>query len=216
MDAKAYYERYHREDPSSTYRPEHEATFPQRLAWFSRYVHPGSKVLDYGCGEGVLLAGLHERIGLHPDSCGVDLSDNAVRKARARFAGVRFLPTDPHGTAPCSDGFFDAVIASEVIEHVFDTEFAFGEFSRLLRTQGSLLLSCPYHGFLKDLGLVLTGRAESHYHDPYSNHIRYYSPSSLNKVLHQRGFRALHWGGVGRLPFLWHSLVVHAVKERGL
>lgn len=104
MDTKAYYEWYNRGDPSSIYRPEHEATFSQRLAWFSRRVRPGSKVLDYGCGEGVLLSGLHQRVGIHEDSCGVDISENAVRKATTRFQNLRFFPTDRNGIAPFPDG----------------------------------------------------------------------------------------------------------------
>jgi hypothetical protein len=61
MEFKSYYEWYNRDDPSSTYRPESETTFPQRLAWFLNHTPSGSKVLDYGCGEGILLDRLNER-----------------------------------------------------------------------------------------------------------------------------------------------------------
>ena len=55
MDTKRYYEEYNRHDPASTYRPENEATFLERLAWSSKNIPAGSKILDYGCGEGVIL-----------------------------------------------------------------------------------------------------------------------------------------------------------------
>lgn len=213
MDTKRYYEWYHRDDPSSTYHPEDEATFTQRLAWFSNNIPPGSKILDYGCGEGAVLAGLYERGIAGAESCGVDISENAANKASARFPSLRFSPTHPEGTTAFSEGSFDAIVATEVIEHVFDTDGVFAEFYRLLRPSGQLLLSCPYHGFFKDLALLLTGSMDSHYHDPYSSHIRYYSFRTLQRVHQQHQFRLVKQGGVGRLPFLWKSLVTVAIKE---
>lgn len=185
MDAKAYYEWYNREDPLSGYRPEDEVTFAQRLAWFSKSMLPGRRVLDYGCGEGVLLAGLREGGIANAESCGVDISKNAVKKAAARFPGLCFSATRPDGAADFPAASFDAVVATEVIERVFDTDAVFREFHRLLRPEGLLLLSCPYHGFLKDLALLVTGGMERHYRDPYSCHIRYYSRNALRGV-HQK------------------------------
>ncbi len=213
MNFKEYYEYYNRDDPSSTYRPEHEATFTLRLAWFSKQVPSGAKVLEYGCGEGVALAELAKQRGLHQDSCGVDISERAVRKATDRFPHLKFVPTASDGTIPFKDGSFDVVVASEVIEHVFDTDAMFQEFARVLRPAGSLLLSCPYHGFLKDLALLLSGQTDGHYHNPYSVHIRYYSVATLQEVLRKHGFRPTSWGGVGRLPFLWKSVAVAALRQ---
>ena len=104
-DLKTYYEQYNRDDPLSTYKPEEEGTFSQRPAWFSRHIPRGAKVLDYGCGEGVLLAGLAQPLQLHPDSCGVDISENAVRKAAFRFPHLKFVPTSPTGAILFGDGF---------------------------------------------------------------------------------------------------------------
>lgn len=213
MNAKHYYEWYNRNNPASKYDPKDETTFSQRLAWFSENIPPGSRVLDFGCGEGVILAGLCEKGVAHPDSCGVDISENAVKKATNRFKGLKFFNTHSDGTTNLPAGEFDAVVASEVIEHVFDTDGIFAEFHRLLRPSGRLLLSCPYHGFFKDLAVLLTGGMDRHYHDPYSSHVRYYSPNTLRLVHQKRGFRLVKQGGVGRFPFLWNSMVSVAVKE---
>ena len=213
MDTKSYYEWYNQDDPSSTYHPEDEVTFTQRLAWFSRNTPPGSKTLDYGCGEGIVLAGLHEKGIASSESCGVDISENAVKKASARFPSLRFSTTHPDGTTAFPDESFDAIVATEVIEHVFDTDGAFAEFHRLLRPSGLLLLSCPYHGFFKDLALLLTARMDRHYRDPYSGHIRYYSFRTLQRVHQKHQFCLVKQGGVGRFPFLWNSMVTVAIKE---
>ncbi|PIQ81491.1 MAG: SAM-dependent methyltransferase [Candidatus Omnitrophica bacterium CG11_big_fil_rev_8_21_14_0_20_64_10] len=213
MDAKRYYEWYNRDDPSSLYRPEDEITFAQRLSWFSKNIPPKSRILDYGCGEGVLLAELHKNGIAGPESCGVDISENAVGRASIRFPYLRFLATHPNGITAFPDGSFDTVIATEVVEHVFDTDATFSEFHRLLRPGGTLLLSCPYHGFLKDLVILLTGRMDAHYHDPYSPHIRYYTPATLLSVHRKHGFRLVKQDGVGRFPCLWNSMVTAAVKQ---
>lgn len=213
MDAKRYYEWVNRCSPSFTYRPEDEVTFPQRLAWFLKNTPPGSKVLDYGCGEGVLLEGLCEKGEIHADSLGVDISENAIKKASVRFPNLKFACTNSDGATSFPDESFDVVIATEVIEHIFDTDGAFEEFRRLLRPSGRLLLSCPYHGFFKDLAILLSGRMAKHYHDPYSSHIRYYSPATLRSVHEKHGFRLIKQSGVGRIPFLWNSTVTAAVKK---
>ena len=212
MDAKTYYEWYNREDPFSPYHPEKETTFSLRLDWFIRNIPPQSKILDYGCGEGVALAGLSEKGNIHTDSCGVDIAENAVKKASTRFPELKFLQTNPDGTTSFADESFDAIVASEVIEHIFDTDGVFKEFRRLLRPSGRLLLSCPYHGFLKDLAILLAGKMDAHYHDPYSQHIRYYSRVTLRLIHERHGFHLIKQSGVGRIPFLWNSMVTLAIK----
>ncbi len=213
MDAKQYYEWYNRDNPSSAYTPENEATFSQRLAWFLKNIPPEARVLDYGCGEGVLLASLSRQGNIHAESCGVDIAENAIRKASARFPELKFSCTSRNGTVPFPDESYDAIVASEVIEHIFDADGLFKEFRRLLRPCGRLLLSCPYHGFLKDLAILLSGKMDKHYHDPRSSHIRYYSPATLRAVHEKHGLRLIKQNGVGRVPFLWNSMVTVATKH---
>ncbi|MDO8730287.1 MAG: class I SAM-dependent methyltransferase [Candidatus Omnitrophota bacterium] len=213
MNLKTAYEDYNRFKETEDYDPEKEGTFSRRLAWFCRNLSGGEKVLDYGCGEGVVLNGLTARKNLSGDSCGVDLSVDAVKKAQARFPSLTFHPLDESGGIPFPGNHFDAIVATEVIEHVFDTDQVFSEFRRVLKPRGKLLLTCPYHGFLKDLTMLLTGKIEAHYRDPYSFHIRHYSFGSLEGVLRKHGFTILQMGGVGRAPFLWKSLTACAEKN---
>lgn len=213
MDLKAAYDYYNRPKEIADYDPEKEKTFHLRLAWFSRNLSGGERILDYGCGEGVVLNGLTARKKISGDSCGVDLSANAVKKAQARFPSLLFRPLDENGGIPFPGNHFDAIVATEVIEHVFDTDQVFSEFRRVLKPRGKLLLTCPYHGFLKDLTMLLTGKMEAHYCDPYSFHIRYYSSGSLRGVLQKHGFTAIRMGGVGWVPFLWKSLTACAEKN---
>ena len=57
---------------------------------------------------------------------------------------------------------FDVAIATEVIEHLV-TPFNLPRFAKqLLRPGGHLIISTPYHGYLKNLILALTNRWDAH------------------------------------------------------
>ena len=213
MEVKKYFEWFNRHDPSSTYDPVRDDTYAARLAWFSRHVPDGARVLDDGCGEGVILGGLSQRRTLHQDSWGVDLAENAVRKASARYPKLQFRATHPDGTLPFPQGAFDVVVASEMIDHLWDPRGLFREFARVLKPRGRVLLSTGYHGVLKDLTVLLSGHMDAHYHDPRSDKIRHYSLATLRSVLEECGFTVTAWGGVGRIPGWWKCLVVAADKR---
>jgi len=212
IDFKKRFEHYNRFDPLSTFDPAHDDTYQGRVRWFARRVSPGARVLDDGCGQGVILAGLAQRPGIHPESWGVDISENAIRKASARYPTLKFRCANPDGTLPFPGASFETVVTSEMIDHAWDPEALFLEFSRVLRPSGSLLLSTGYHGFFKDLALLLTGQMAAHYHDPRSDKIRHYAVNMLRPLLADCGLRLVEWDGMGRIPGLWKCLMVYAVK----
>lgn len=88
---------------------------------------PGARVLDYGCGD------LPHR-GLLPDGAvlvGADLPGNPAATVEVRRDG---------GVAS-EDQSFDAVLSTQVLEHVTDPGLYLSECFRLLRPGGRLLLS---------------------------------------------------------------------------
>jgi SAM-dependent methyltransferase len=180
-------------------------TTPARKRLLRRYLHdlaPGSNVLDYGCGRGEFteyLASLGFR------AVGVDLSPLAIRFNRRDFPHLEFVDLDGD-RVPLADGSFDAVWSSEVIEHVYDVHAVFAEFARLLRTGGRLIITTPYHGWLKNL-LVITFGFERHF-DVELQHIRFWTKRSLTKVAGAHGLRPVTWDSVGRVPWLAKSYFV--------
>ena len=100
---------------------------------------PGGKILDVGCGPGVMVEDFLER------GCqfwGVDLSSKMIEEAHKRL-GYRPNVHLALGQAECldyPDGFFDAVLAVGVIDYT-EEEIALGEMIRVLRPGGTLLLS---------------------------------------------------------------------------
>lgn len=116
------------------------------LRLLDRYLPPPDrgdrKVLDVGCGSGVMLRRL-ERYG---SVTGIESEEEAVRVARTRGVDAVQLAEAP--PLPFGDASFDLVTALDVLEHIDDDVEMLRETSRVLRPGGMVLLSVPAYGFL--------------------------------------------------------------------
>ena len=45
---------------------------------------------------------------------------------------------------PLPDGYFDSVLSSEVFEHVFNIDEVLAEINRVMKSDGKLLITCPF------------------------------------------------------------------------
>ncbi|MBO4260544.1 class I SAM-dependent methyltransferase [Streptomyces griseorubiginosus] len=98
-------------------------------------------VLDIGCGDGTAAATAAPLLPGHR-IVGVDWSQDALRRARAHLSyTIRGELTG--GGLPFRTGSADAVLFSEVIEHLVDPDAALDEIRRVLRPGGHLMLSTP-------------------------------------------------------------------------
>ena len=70
-------------------------------------------------------------------------------------------------------------------------------------------MTTPYHGYLKNLALSLAGKWD-HHHTAlwHGGHIKFWSRRSLTKLLTAESFLHQQFLGVGRLPWLWNSMVL--------
>jgi SAM-dependent methyltransferase len=149
-----------------------------------RHLSLGSRprLLDLGCGTGGnigALAGLGEVIGIEPDP-------SAVTLARSR-GGAAFLRAN--GTAlPFASESFDAVVASDVLEHIAEDSSAVREISRILRRGGLLVFSVPAHPWLFT------------HHDAALLHHRRYTRQSIQRVIRGGGLT------IGWLSY-WNTLL---------
>ncbi len=137
---------YHRElDPHWDYRPTYLAKMARVREYLDRLA-PGTRVLDAGCGEGVLVEAYAERLAIE----GVDAHYSS---ARVRTGSLLDLPFAP--------GTFDRVLCLDVLEHLrfHEQARAMGELHRVLRDDGEVLLSVPNLAHLQSrVHLLLTGR----------------------------------------------------------
>lgn len=102
----------------------------------------GRRVLDAGCGTGHFSALLRER---GADVVGVDASIGMLRAGRERRDGpARALRADLRTGLPFPDAAFDVVVSQLTLDHIERWEPVVGEFSRVLRAGGALVLSVDH------------------------------------------------------------------------
>ncbi len=102
------------------------------------------KVLDCGCGEGLVVERINEVCSSSPEFFGNDISETLLKQANRRLKGARFHPVQcPAEELPFPDEQFDIVLSSHVIEHTHDPRLAMSEMVRVMRIGGVLLLIAP-------------------------------------------------------------------------
>jgi ubiquinone/menaquinone biosynthesis C-methylase UbiE len=103
----------------------------------------GERVLDVGCGSGVVTREIAERVGAGGRVVGLDPSPALLAVARelAQEAGIGDRVEFREGSAlqlPFPDGSFDAVLCVTVLSHVPGGEGTIPELTRVLRPSGRL------------------------------------------------------------------------------
>jgi SAM-dependent methyltransferase len=133
--------------------------------------HADAKVLDIGCGSGLMLNAL-EKVG---QTFGMDMSDDAINFSKEIFNGKvekGFLPDQ----IPYAENFFDLITALDVIEHVDQDIDSLKAIRSRLVSGGKAVITVPAYMFLWSA------------FDEMNEHKRRYTLSELNAKLVQAGF----------------------------
>jgi len=197
----AYYESFWAEAPAD---PEPWA-WERRRALLLSEARPGERVLDLGCGAGRFVAALRDA---GADPVGVEVAEAALTRARAVAPGADLRLLEPDGSIPLDHGSVDLVWCSEVLEHVADGAHLLQEARRVLRPDGRILVTVPFHGRVQ-AALVALLRFEAHF-DPRGQHLRFFTTRSLADSLRAAGFAAPVVRAVGGVPVFRQSLVARA------
>lgn len=207
-DIGEYYERYW-DKPEAYYDP----TTPMRTALIRRHaghlLGSGVRVLDAGCGRGEFCA-FFKAGGAQAE--GIDISATGIEYARKQHPGVTFHAGVTESLLPGLRHAFDGVFSSEVVEHLFDVGTYLAAVNQLLKPGGTLVLTTPYHGLIKNI-LIDVANYHRHY-DPLGQHIRFFDKKGLGECLEAFGFAPKVWTGYGRPWPLWKSFFVVASKAR--
>lgn len=170
-----------------------------------------ARVLDVGCGQGVLLDALSSRL---PEALLVGI-DAVPAPATARWRGVT---GDIATQLPFADASFEVVVAGEVIEHVPHPDLMLAELRRVLAPGGLLVLSTPNivgwaNRVLVPLGIQpLFTETSSEVHlgrrwrvlgqgNQVQGHLKVFSHRALMEILYRTGFTILRTMGMpGEFP----------------
>lgn len=156
---------------------EQARALPVRPHLLSTGLQPGMRVLDAGCGPGVVTSILAELVGPTGKVTGVDLHAPRLAEARATCAALpqcHFLQADIRAMDLPGDTF-DYVWCQYVLEYLPDPERALAEFLRVAKPGGRVVVAdvdglghlnwpCPpeleegmrtFHRAVKDAGVDL-------------------------------------------------------------
>ncbi len=171
----------------------------------------GSKlrVLDLGCGNGslsnVIASQGYEVVGVEESLQGVEQADKNFSQCKFFQGSIYELPYEK------LENSFDVVISVEVIEHLFYPKELVKAAKKCLKSDSSdtrLILTTPYHGYLKNIALAISGKMDWHFHVLWDGgHIKFFSVKSLSELLKQEGYTDISFRFAGRLPYLWKSML---------
>lgn len=172
------------------------------------------RIADIGCGNGVL-CGLLKRCGY--DVIGIEKDTQGFNIARKNYPDVNFYNLGLEDD--CSHilrevGCLEAILSTEVVEHLYSPHQLPIFAKKLLKDGGLLIISTPYHGYIKNLVLSLFNRWDFHHTALWcGGHIKFFSRKTLIALLKENGFDTILFYGVGRLPFIWKSMILVSVKR---
>lgn len=74
-------------------------------------------------------------------------------------------------------------------------------------------MSTPYHSYLKNLALALSGKMDNHFTALWDHgHIKFWSKKTLTLLLREAGFSKVKFFRAGRIPPLAKSMLAVATK----
>ncbi len=189
--------------------PSHQPLYLDRMIYRLRSDPSIHTILDAGCGDGNFAASL---AGAGFAVYGVDLGP-AIAVATSRDVGIfRRASVYDDLIEPFSDvEAFDAIIAVEVIEHLYSPRDFIRRAEAALRPGGMLILTTPYWGYWKTLALALAGRVDEMHTALWDGgHIKHWSRKTLTALVEERSFRLTAFDGDARrpIPYLWRGMML--------
>ncbi len=100
------------------------------------------------------------------------------------------------------------LISLEVVEHVYAPRDYAKCVYDLLQPGGYALVSTPYHGYLKNVALAITGKLDSHFTALWDHgHIKFWSVKTLSTLFKEVGLSVQQVHRVGRIPQLAKTML---------
>lgn len=156
-------------------------------------------ILDLGCANGLVTRQFTKNNKVY----GLDSAENFVQMARKN--GLKAQHANLEEKFPFSDKKFDLIVANEIIEHIYNTDFFLSECNRVLKDKGKIILSVPNLRNPFSPWLLLFLNRPPVYSARYrSPHVRDFTYPIIKRALKNNGFQIIKKTGSNfYLPYLW-------------
>ena len=163
------------------------------------------ELLDVGCGNGTMTRNISVKFKKTP---GIDLSKEGINQAKKYNSEIlNFMNMDMENLI-IKENKFDFITSFEVIEHQYLPDLFLKNISKLLKNDGYFLVSTPFHGYIKNLLIVLLNKHDSHYNPLWRHgHIKFFSMKTFKKTLDDCGFKIIKHKFSGRFYPISSSMI---------
>lgn len=179
---------------------------------------PNDVVLDAGCGLGRHVRQLARMPELK--IFGIDKNAWALSETRKSMETMPDAASKDYlvsiadiNKLPFADASFDCIICSEVLEHIPDHKNAIKELDRILKPQGTLVVSVPRY-FAERICWFIS----RDYYNEEGGHIRIYRKNQLRGMLTSQGFKCwkINYKHALHAPYWWLKCLVGLKNEENL
>ncbi|MBK7143573.1 MAG: class I SAM-dependent methyltransferase [bacterium] len=175
VDFKQYYTEEWKTKLSQPQYQELSSRWRSRWDFAKKYAPVNGKVLDVGCGDGILGQVLIR--DLHCQVHGIDISDYALDLASQR--GIMTAYCDMSGDRfPFVDNTFDYAVLACTLEHIMDPLHALAETRRVLKPGGLMAVSLPNVAYFWNRVWFVLGRTSKdflHVNPGEGMHLQFYN-----------------------------------------
>lgn len=169
------------------------------------------RAFDLGCGNGSIAAAIAADGW---DVTGVDPSDQGIEQAQQAYPHLRLAKGSAYDDLASIYGRFPVVTSLEVVEHCYAPRDYARTLCDLVEPGGTAIISTPYHGYIKNLAMAITGKMDAHFTALWDHgHIKFWSFDSLRALLKEAGFTDIRFERVGRIAPLAKSMIAIAKKS---
>ena len=167
----------------------HTSRFRNLTRFVNDHYRPGMAIADLGCGNCAW------NVDARPVT-GVDVNEPMMRFAQQHGRLADHRVTDDLSRTGLPDRSFDLVVMSETLEHLLNLDATLAEVRRILKDDGTFLITVPYDFFLGPFFVLFNVNClwqgyvrGSVYHRYRCGHVNHFTQRRLRDELAAGGFR---------------------------
>ena len=163
---------------------------------------PDNNIIDIGCGNGYVANYVSKKFNVNISAC--DSSKSGLKIAKSNYPGVNFFEQDVSNFTRNEElqGKFDLSYSLEVIEHLLLPRKLLELMIFVTRPGGKIIISTPFHGYVKNLVIALFNGSDRHWHpDVDFGHVKFFSIKTLKNVIKE--YEDLSLESVHRVGRFW-------------